>query len=108
MAAPPNLWQQSMVAAAGDAAAVPAVAAIAPVEADEKLGTTWAHVVAVAGSEAKAMDLTDLMAGAHNREDTFQFPVPGVSSCCTAVGPQHNNLWGWPALPGCRVSWLCT
>jgi hypothetical protein len=94
MAAPPSVWQQNMasLAAAGEAAAVLAVAAIAPVDADEKLGTTWAHVVAVAGSEAKAMDLTDLMAGAQNREDTFQFPVPGVSSCCTTQAPQHDTM----------------
>lgn len=66
---------------ASAAHAVPAVAAVAPADADEKLSTTWTHIVAVAGSEAKALDLMELLNGAR-REDTYQFPVPGVSAAC--------------------------
>lgn len=78
MSSPPTLWQQ---AAGGDAAAaaVPNVAAVTPADFDEKLSTTWTHIVAVAGSEAKALDLLELLNGAR-REDTYQFPVPGVST----------------------------
>lgn len=83
-AAPPSVWQQSLAAAAaaagggGGDASVPAVAGVAPADTDEKLSTTWSHIVAVAGSEAKALDLLELLNGAR-REDTYQFPVPGVS-----------------------------
>lgn len=78
MSAPPTLWQQP---AGGEAAAVPNVAGVTPADLDEKLSTTWTHIVAVAGSEAKALDLLELLNGAR-REDTYQFPVPGVSNHC--------------------------
>jgi hypothetical protein len=99
MAAPPNFWQQQqqqpgglgMAGADASAAhAVPAVAAVAPADADEKLSTTWTHIVAVAGSEAKALDLMELLNGAR-REDTYQFPVPGVSVCLSAA-EAHGRL----------------
>ena len=82
MAAPPSLWQQNLAAAGGDAAAaVPAVPVIAPADSDERLSSTWQHVVGVAGSEAQTLDLLELLSGAR-REDTYQFPVPGVSAVC--------------------------
>lgn len=106
MAAAPSLWQQSLAAAAagGTDAAVPAVAAVAPVDADEKLSTTWTHVVAVAGSEAKAMDLADLMGGAKGREDTYQFPVPGVSWGSTGA---HQHRTGVPVASS-RICSVCS
>lgn len=79
MTALPSVWQQNLAAAGGDGAgAVPAVPVVAPADAEEKLSSTWQHIVAVAGSEAKALDLLELLNGAR-REDTYQFPVPGVS-----------------------------
>lgn len=84
MAAPPSVWQQSLSAAGDAAAAASAVPVVIQADSDERLSSTWQHVVGVAGSEAKTLDLLELLAGSR-REDTYQFPVPGVSSCLPAA-----------------------
>jgi hypothetical protein len=96
--AAPSIWQSSAVAAGvgAGAAAVPAVAAVTPADADEKLSTTWTHIVAVAGSEAKALDLMELLAGAR-REDTYQFPVPGVSDRSQHTQQLSTGCGSWVA-----------
>lgn len=112
MAAPSNFWQQQqqggglgMAGADASAAhAVPAVAAVAPADADEKLSTTWTHIVAVAGSEAKALDLMELLNGAR-REDTYQFPVPGVSAACLQLRHEQHTLPA-AAAPGTTVEFM--
>lgn len=94
MAVVAGSWQQGAGLAGMDAAGAAAVpvAAIAPTEAEEKLSSTWTHVVAVAGSEAKALDLMELLNGAR-REDTYQFPIPGVSTACQhTLGSVRHQL----------------
>lgn len=85
MAAPPLFWQHEVAGLARDQTSklVPAASAAgraaggADIAGDEKLSEIWRHVKGVAREESKHFDLMDLVRNAR-REDTYQFPVPGV------------------------------
>lgn len=88
MAAPPPLWQHEVATLGRDQTSkLPVVpiasrAAAAGMDgAEEKLSETWRHIKGVARDDAKQYDLMELVRNAR-REDTYQFPVPGVSSAC--------------------------
>jgi hypothetical protein len=87
MAAPPPLWQHEVASLGRDQTSkLPVVpissrtAAAGMDGAEEKLSETWRHIKGVARDDAKQYDLMELVRNAR-REDTYQFPVPGVSIC---------------------------
>jgi hypothetical protein len=119
MAAPPPLWQHEVASLGRDQTSKLPVVPIASRAAatgmdggEEKLSETWRHIKGVARDDAKQYDLMDLVRNAR-REDTYQFPVPGVSSacrtklCCRANAAQsygalqhvRSGLHMGPALP---------
>lgn len=57
------------------------------VDSHVKISDVWRHVKDVAGAESKHADLLDLLNGAR-REDTYQFPVPGVRACSSDTDSQ--------------------
>jgi hypothetical protein len=83
MAAPPPLWQHEVPMEpdhpADGSQSAPGSLRIAAAGTEEKLSETWRHVKGVARDEVKHYDLMDLVRNAR-REDTYQFPVPGVRS----------------------------
>jgi hypothetical protein len=105
MAAPPPLWQHEVATLGRDQTSkLPVVpissrAAAASIDgAEEKLSETWRHIKGVARDDAKQYDLMELVRNAR-REDTYQFPVPGVSSACrTSNAGQHMAAWCAPHL----------
>eukprot|EP00878_Enallax_costatus_P038562 GHUV01043892.1.p1 GENE.GHUV01043892.1~~GHUV01043892.1.p1 ORF type:complete len:176 (-),score=34.66 GHUV01043892.1:266-793(-) len=88
MAAPPPLWQHEVASLAREQARIPAAAGQRLNAADggeEKLSETWRHVKGVARDESNHHDLMALVRNAR-REDTYQFPVAGVSSVSALSG----------------------
>jgi hypothetical protein len=88
MAAPPPLWQHEVASLGRDQTSKLPVVPISSRAAatgldggEEKLSETWRHIKGVARDDAKQYDLMDLVRNAR-REDTYQFPVPGVSRAC--------------------------
>lgn len=81
MAAPPPLWQHEVASLSREQTRTASAVSQRPGAADggdEKLSETWRHVKGVAREESKHYDLMDLVRNAR-REDTYQFPVAGVS-----------------------------
>jgi hypothetical protein len=91
-ALPPPLWQRDLIAqqrqdVAEASSEILEGGAAREQESDEKLSDSWRHVKQVAREVVKGHDLLDLLQNTR-REETYQFPVPGVSgavsqcSCC--------------------------
>ncbi len=72
------MWQRDLAPpAAGEDGKLASGASAAAVASDDKLSDTWRHVKLVAREVSKEHDLLDLLQNTR-REDTYQFPVPGV------------------------------
>lgn len=83
MAAPPVVWQRELTTPSMPGSDYSS--ALAPsrppavIDSNEKISDTWRHIKQVAREVSKEFDLLDLLQHTR-REETYQFPVQGVSS----------------------------
>lgn len=80
MSRPPAVWQREVAQGKDeDQCGVITAQRTGVYESDDKISDTWRHIKQVAREGSKDYDLLDLLQNTR-REDTYQFPVPGVSA----------------------------